>query len=151
MDDVHLCLAAVDGTDMKHASEGGDSPRNSVEQFPVREDVTEFLPDDPKRIRVGWVVYEEIGVAVINEYVFHRYPPLVKWLMFFAPFSFLQRLCREHREPGLCTLRPAWLFSVASWRPLNWLARPVWRLMGKPGENQGLIDLTSTQDGPTGT
>jgi hypothetical protein len=36
--------------------------------FPVRQDITVLPSDDPERLRLGWVVYEEVGMAVINDY-----------------------------------------------------------------------------------
>jgi hypothetical protein len=35
---------------------------------PLKQDVTVLPADDPKALRLGWTVYEEIGVAVINNY-----------------------------------------------------------------------------------
>jgi len=39
-----------------------------VGRMPIRQDVAVLEVDDPKALRKGLVVYEEIGVAVINEY-----------------------------------------------------------------------------------
>jgi len=32
--------------------------------MPVRQDITVIPADDPKNLRLGWVIYEEIGLAV---------------------------------------------------------------------------------------
>lgn len=47
-----LCLASPD----------------TVGAFPVRQDITVLPADDPKKLRLGWVIYEEVGVAIINDY-----------------------------------------------------------------------------------
>jgi hypothetical protein len=56
-------------------------PKNSVyvlapAQFcgamPIRQDITVLPADDPKRLRLGWVVYEELGFALINDYAVSR-------------------------------------------------------------------------------
>ena len=39
-----------------------------VGAFPIRQDITVLPADDPKKLRLGWVIYEEIGIAVINDY-----------------------------------------------------------------------------------
>lgn len=51
---------------------GQDSPITYVlapEEFtgamPVREDIT-VLPAEPKKLRLGWVIYEEVGDCEIN-------------------------------------------------------------------------------------
>jgi hypothetical protein len=36
--------------------------------LPVRQDITVLPADDPKRLRLGWVVYEELGFALINDF-----------------------------------------------------------------------------------
>jgi len=43
------------------------SPEN-VGAFPIRQDITVLPADDPKKLRLGWVIYEEIGIVVINDY-----------------------------------------------------------------------------------
>ena len=47
-----LCLASPD----------------TVGAFPIRQDITVLPADDPKKLRLGWVIYEEVGVAIINDY-----------------------------------------------------------------------------------
>jgi hypothetical protein len=28
--------------------------------------------DDPKKLRLGWIIYEEVGICVINDYAIAR-------------------------------------------------------------------------------
>lgn len=44
------------------------APGEFVGAMPIRQDITVLPADDPKALRLGWVFYEEIGVAVINDY-----------------------------------------------------------------------------------
>ena len=44
------------------------APGEFVGAMPVRQDVTIVPADDPQRLRLGWVIFEEIGLAVINDY-----------------------------------------------------------------------------------
>lgn len=44
------------------------APADYVGAFPIRQDITVLPADDPKKLRLGWVIYEEIGVVVINDY-----------------------------------------------------------------------------------
>ena len=39
-----------------------------VGAFPIRQDITVLPADDPKRLRLGWIIYEEIGIVVVNDY-----------------------------------------------------------------------------------
>jgi hypothetical protein len=41
---------------------------DTVGAFPIRQDITVLPADDPKKLRLGWVIYEEVGIAVINDY-----------------------------------------------------------------------------------
>ncbi len=41
---------------------------DTVGAFPIRQDITVLPADDPKKIRLGWVIYEEIGIVVVNDY-----------------------------------------------------------------------------------
>ncbi len=41
---------------------------DTVGAFPIRQDITVLPADDPKKLRLGWVIYEEVGVAVVNDY-----------------------------------------------------------------------------------
>jgi hypothetical protein len=45
---------------------------DTVGAFPIRQDITVLPADDPKRLRLGWVIYEEVGVVVINDYAVSR-------------------------------------------------------------------------------
>jgi len=44
----------------------------TVGAFPIRQDITVLPADDPKKLRLGWVIYEEIGIVVINDYAISR-------------------------------------------------------------------------------
>ena len=44
------------------------APGEFVGVIPVRQDITVLPADDPKALRLGWVIFEEIGMAVINSY-----------------------------------------------------------------------------------
>ena len=44
------------------------APAEYVGAFPVRQDITVLPADDPKKLRIGWIVYEEIGIVIINDY-----------------------------------------------------------------------------------
>jgi len=35
--------------------------------MPIRQDIQVIPADDPQKLRTGWVVYEEIGIAVVND------------------------------------------------------------------------------------
>jgi hypothetical protein len=39
-----------------------------VGAYPIRQDITVLPCDDPKKLRLGWVIYEEVGIVVINDY-----------------------------------------------------------------------------------
>ena len=41
---------------------------DTVGAFPIRQDITVLPADDPKKLRLGWVIYEEIGIVVANDY-----------------------------------------------------------------------------------
>ena len=47
------------------------NPEN-VGAFPIRQDITVLPADDPKKLRLGWVIYEEVGIAIINDYAISR-------------------------------------------------------------------------------
>lgn len=40
--------------------------------FPIREDITVLPADDPKKLRLGWVIKETIGMCIINDYAISR-------------------------------------------------------------------------------
>ena len=44
------------------------SSPETVGAFPIRQDITVLPADDPKKLRLGWVIYEEVGIVVINDY-----------------------------------------------------------------------------------
>ena len=44
------------------------APAEYVGAFPIRQDITVLPADDPKKLRLGWVIYEEIGIVIINGY-----------------------------------------------------------------------------------
>jgi hypothetical protein len=44
------------------------APAEYVGAFPVRQDITVLPADDPKKLRLGWVIYEDIGIVIINNY-----------------------------------------------------------------------------------
>jgi hypothetical protein len=41
---------------------------DTVGAFPIRQDITVIPADDPKKLRLGWVIYEEVGIVVVNDY-----------------------------------------------------------------------------------
>jgi hypothetical protein len=41
---------------------------DTVGAFPIRQDITVLPADDPQRLRLGWVIFEEVGIAVMNDY-----------------------------------------------------------------------------------
>lgn len=60
--DIHVSTRVPEGTVFVLA------PGEYVGAFPVRQDITVLPADDPSELRLGWVIYEEVGVAVINDY-----------------------------------------------------------------------------------
>lgn len=38
----------------------------------VTKEITILPADDPKKLRLGWVVYEEVGFAVINDHALSK-------------------------------------------------------------------------------
>jgi hypothetical protein len=48
------------------------APAQFVGAMPIRQDVTVIPADDPRKLRLGWVVYEDIGIGVINDYSLAR-------------------------------------------------------------------------------
>jgi hypothetical protein len=44
------------------------APAEYVGAFPIRQDITVLPADDPKKLRIGWVIYEEVGIVIINSY-----------------------------------------------------------------------------------
>lgn len=44
------------------------APAEYVGAIPVRQDISVLPADNPKELRIGWVIYEELGIVVINDY-----------------------------------------------------------------------------------
>jgi len=44
------------------------APAEYLGAFPIRQDITVLPADDPKKLRLGWVIYEEVGICIINRY-----------------------------------------------------------------------------------
>jgi hypothetical protein len=44
------------------------APAEYVGAFPIRQDITVIPADEPRVLRLGWVIYEEIGIVIINSY-----------------------------------------------------------------------------------
>jgi hypothetical protein len=45
---------------------------DTVGAFPIRQDITVLPADDPKKLRLGWVIYEEVGIVIVNDYSVSR-------------------------------------------------------------------------------
>ena len=60
--DIHVSSRMPTGTVLLLA------PADYVGAFPIRQDITVLPADDPKKLRLGWIVYEEVGICVINDY-----------------------------------------------------------------------------------
>lgn len=60
--DIHVSSRMTTNTVLCTASP------DTVGAFPIRQDITVLPADDPKKLRLGWVIYEEVGIAVINDY-----------------------------------------------------------------------------------
>lgn len=44
------------------------APAEYIGAMPIRQDITVLPADDPKKLRLGWIIYEEIGIVIINDY-----------------------------------------------------------------------------------
>ncbi len=44
------------------------APAEYLGAMPIRQDITVIPADEPRVLRLGWVVYEEIGIVIINPY-----------------------------------------------------------------------------------
>lgn len=44
------------------------APKEYVGRMPIRQEMTVIDADDPKALRLGIVVFEEIGIGIVNEY-----------------------------------------------------------------------------------
>lgn len=40
----------------------------TVGVFPIRQNITVLPCDEPQKLMLGWVIFEEIGIAVLNDY-----------------------------------------------------------------------------------
>lgn len=47
-------------------------PAETVGAIPVRIDITVLPADNPRQTSVGWVLFEDIGIAVINDYATNK-------------------------------------------------------------------------------
>lgn len=48
------------------------APAEYVGAIPVRQDITVLPADNPDLLRLGWVIYQEFGVVVMNDYATGR-------------------------------------------------------------------------------
>jgi hypothetical protein len=48
------------------------APAEYVGAMPVRQDITVLPADDPKLLRLGWVIFEEVGITILNDYATGR-------------------------------------------------------------------------------
>lgn len=48
------------------------APAQFVGAIPIRQDITVLPADDTRRLRLGWVVYEELGFCVINDFALSK-------------------------------------------------------------------------------
>jgi len=60
--DIHVSHRVTEGSVYLLA------PAEYVGAIPIRQDITVLPADDPKNLRLGWVIYEELGIVVINDY-----------------------------------------------------------------------------------
>jgi hypothetical protein len=60
--DIHVTSRMTAGKTLVVASP------ETVGAFPIRQDITVLPADDPKRLRLGWVIYEDVGIVVLNDY-----------------------------------------------------------------------------------
>ena len=40
--------------------------------IPIRQDVTVLPADNPRGLRLGWIIYEDIGLVVMNDEAINR-------------------------------------------------------------------------------
>ena len=64
--DIHVSSRMLTTTVLLTASP------ETVGAFPIRQDITVLPADDPRKLRIGWVIYEEVGIVVINDYAISR-------------------------------------------------------------------------------
>ena len=48
------------------------APAEFVGAIPVRQDITVLPADNPKELRLGWIIYEELGIVVVNDYAISK-------------------------------------------------------------------------------
>lgn len=60
--DIHVSSRMPDETVLVVASP------DTVGAMPIRQDITVLPADDPKKLRLGWVIYEEVGLCIVNDY-----------------------------------------------------------------------------------
>jgi hypothetical protein len=39
-----------------------------LNNFPIRQDITVLPPSNPQSLKVGWRIYEQVGICVVNDY-----------------------------------------------------------------------------------
>lgn len=64
--DIHVSSRMDTGTVLVVSS------ADTVGAFPIRQDITVLPADDPKKLRLGWVIYEEVGIVIINDYALSK-------------------------------------------------------------------------------
>ncbi len=60
--DIHISSRMPSDTVLLTASP------ETVGAFPIRQDISVLPADDPKKLRLGWIIYLEIGIVVVNDY-----------------------------------------------------------------------------------
>jgi len=64
--DIHVSHRVPEGSVFMLA------PAEFVGAMPVRQDITVLPADEPRSLRLGWVIYEEIGILVANDYAISK-------------------------------------------------------------------------------
>lgn len=49
-----------------------NDPYQQVGYFPLRNDITVLPADNPDKLRLGWTIYEEVGIVIVNDYAINR-------------------------------------------------------------------------------
>ena len=49
-----------------------NNPDNQVGYFPNRPDITILPADNPRKLRLGWKIYETVGIVIINDCAISR-------------------------------------------------------------------------------
>jgi hypothetical protein len=68
----HLWTADIHVSSRMDPTRSSLSSPDTVGAFPIRQDITVLPADDPKKLRLGWVIYEEVGIVVVNDYAVSR-------------------------------------------------------------------------------